>query len=127
MGTTFLIGLVNRFDGRAEDALAAYNAGPTRLQRWRRTPEYGDRDVFMEHIPFRETRNYVKLVQQYARIYTALYGCEGFEPCLGLSYAEAGAFGDVHFVCVNTPQKQGEHACDMSYVDAAMTSLARSA
>ncbi|MGA4841495.1 UDP-glucose dehydrogenase family protein [Streptomyces sp. G45] len=41
-----------------------------------------------------------------------------------LDWAEAGAFGDVHFVCVNTPQKHGEYACDMSYVDAAMESLA---
>jgi UDPglucose 6-dehydrogenase len=39
-------------------------------------------------------------------------------------YAEAGAFGDVHFICVNTPQKHGEYACDMSYVDAAVTALA---
>ncbi|MFE7517651.1 UDP-glucose dehydrogenase family protein [Streptomyces sp. NPDC057540] len=40
------------------------------------------------------------------------------------SWEEVGAFGDVHFVCVNTPQKHGEYACDMSYVDAAFTSLA---
>ncbi|WMX46706.1 UDP-glucose dehydrogenase family protein [Streptomyces roseicoloratus] len=40
------------------------------------------------------------------------------------SWEEAGAFGDVHFVCVNTPQKHGEYACDMSYVDAAFASLA---
>ncbi|MFG3349056.1 UDP-glucose dehydrogenase family protein [Streptomyces sp. NPDC048018] len=40
------------------------------------------------------------------------------------SWAEVGAFGDVHFVCVNTPQKHGEYACDMSYVDAAFASLA---
>ncbi|WP_438487653.1 UDP-glucose dehydrogenase family protein [Streptomyces sp. S186] len=40
------------------------------------------------------------------------------------SYEEAGAFGDVHFVCVNTPQKHGEYACDMSYVEAAFDSLA---
>ncbi|MGW6457055.1 UDP-glucose dehydrogenase family protein [Streptomyces sp. NPDC055078] len=37
---------------------------------------------------------------------------------------EVGEFGDVHFVCVNTPQKHGEYACDMSYVDAAFSSLA---
>ncbi|MFE6104679.1 UDP-glucose dehydrogenase family protein [Streptomyces laurentii] len=42
------------------------------------------------------------------------------------SWDELGAFdGDVHFVCVNTPQKHGEYACDMSYVDSAFTSLAR--
>lgn len=40
------------------------------------------------------------------------------------SWEEVGAFGDVHFVCVNTPQKHGEYACDMSYVDSAMESLA---
>lgn len=41
------------------------------------------------------------------------------------SWEEVGEFGDVHFVCVNTPQKHGEYACDMSYVDAAVSSLAR--
>ncbi|MTE19319.1 nucleotide sugar dehydrogenase [Streptomyces sp. TRM43335] len=40
------------------------------------------------------------------------------------SWEEVGTFGDVHFVCVNTPQKQGEYACDMSYVDRAVDSLA---
>ncbi|MFB7867793.1 UDP-glucose dehydrogenase family protein [Streptomyces sp. NPDC056069] len=40
------------------------------------------------------------------------------------SWEEVGAFGDIHFVCVNTPQKHGEYACDMSYVDAAFASLA---
>ncbi|ANW19901.1 UDP-glucose dehydrogenase family protein [Streptomyces clavuligerus] len=40
------------------------------------------------------------------------------------SWDEVAAFGDVHFVCVNTPQKHGEYACDMSYVDAAFASLA---
>ncbi|KNE81349.1 MULTISPECIES: UDP-glucose dehydrogenase family protein [Streptomyces] len=40
------------------------------------------------------------------------------------SYEEVGEFGDIHFVCVNTPQKHGEYACDMSYVDSAFASLA---
>jgi UDPglucose 6-dehydrogenase len=39
------------------------------------------------------------------------------------SYEEAGQFGDVHFVCVGTPQKKNEYAADMTYVDAAFTSL----
>lgn len=41
-----------------------------------------------------------------------------------LSWEEVAEFGDVHFVCVNTPQKQGEYACDMSYVDRAFALLA---
>ncbi|CAL9433268.1 UDP-glucose dehydrogenase family protein [Streptomyces sp. enrichment culture] len=40
------------------------------------------------------------------------------------SWEEAADFGDVHFVCVNTPQKHGEYGCDMSYVDAAFGALA---
>ncbi|WP_406000458.1 UDP-glucose dehydrogenase family protein [Streptomyces sp. NBC_00829] len=40
------------------------------------------------------------------------------------SWEEIGEFGDIHFVCVNTPQKHGEYACDMSYVDRAFASLA---
>lgn len=40
------------------------------------------------------------------------------------SWEEVGAFGDVHFLCVNTPQKHGEFAADMSYVDRAVDSLA---
>jgi UDPglucose 6-dehydrogenase len=40
------------------------------------------------------------------------------------SWEEVAEFGDVHFVCVNTPQKHGEYACDMSYVDSAFTLLA---
>ncbi|MFI1567238.1 UDP-glucose dehydrogenase family protein [Streptomyces sp. NPDC020490] len=39
-------------------------------------------------------------------------------------WAEIGAFGDVHFVCVNTPQRHGEYAADMAYVEAAFASLA---
>ncbi|MGI5352794.1 UDP-glucose dehydrogenase family protein [Streptomyces sp. CA-250714] len=40
------------------------------------------------------------------------------------SWEEIGAFGDVHFLCVNTPQKHGEFAADMSYVERAVDSLA---
>jgi UDPglucose 6-dehydrogenase len=40
------------------------------------------------------------------------------------SYQEAAEFGDVHFVCVGTPQQQGSHAADLTYVDASVRSLA---
>ncbi|MEU9890401.1 UDP-glucose/GDP-mannose dehydrogenase family protein [Sphaerisporangium sp. NPDC051011] len=40
------------------------------------------------------------------------------------SYEEAAEFGDVHFICVGTPQKKGEYAADVSYLDAVVESLA---
>jgi UDPglucose 6-dehydrogenase len=41
------------------------------------------------------------------------------------SLAEAAEFGDVHFICVGTPQQANSHAADMTYVDGAVTELAR--
>ncbi|PZS30962.1 MAG: UDP-glucose 6-dehydrogenase [Pseudonocardiales bacterium] len=40
------------------------------------------------------------------------------------SYEDAADFGDVHFVCVGTPQKLGENAADLTHVAAAFSSLA---
>ena len=40
------------------------------------------------------------------------------------SYAEAAEFGDVHFLCVGTPQKKGEYAADLAYVDSVVDGLA---
>jgi UDPglucose 6-dehydrogenase len=40
------------------------------------------------------------------------------------SYDEVAEFGDIHFICVGTPQKPGEYAADMTYVDDTLTALA---
>ncbi|MFL6138995.1 MAG: UDP-glucose dehydrogenase family protein [Frankiaceae bacterium] len=40
------------------------------------------------------------------------------------SYEEVAGFGDVHFICVGTPQRRGEHAADLSAVDAVVAGLA---
>ncbi|HZC69380.1 MAG TPA: UDP-glucose/GDP-mannose dehydrogenase family protein [Jatrophihabitans sp.] len=42
------------------------------------------------------------------------------------SVARAAEFADLHFVCVGTPQKAGEYAADLTYVDAAFGALATS-
>lgn len=41
------------------------------------------------------------------------------------SFAEAGEFGDIHFVCVGTPQQQDSNAADLRYVESAVGELAR--
>ena len=40
------------------------------------------------------------------------------------SFAEAAEFGDVHFLCVSTPQREGELAADVSYIESAVSALA---
>jgi soluble lytic murein transglycosylase len=70
----FLADMINDYDGRLDAVLAAYNAGPSRVERWRSFPEWRHTELFSERIPFAETRDYVKIVQQNARLYAALYG-----------------------------------------------------
>ncbi len=75
LGTAYLAELMDRYDGRLTDVLVAYNAGPTRLERWRDLPEYvADTELFVERIPFGETRDYIRFVQEHASLYAALYG-----------------------------------------------------
>jgi soluble lytic murein transglycosylase len=73
LGVRYIGQLLRTYGNRTTDMLAAYNAGAGRLARWRAFPEYGDDDLFAERIPFAETRDYVKIVQQNGRLYGALY------------------------------------------------------
>jgi soluble lytic murein transglycosylase len=75
MASVYLRDLLRRYHGVDDLALAAYNAGPSRADRWRRQwGSGGDRDAFREAIPFDETREYVKLVLRNASMYSRLYG-----------------------------------------------------
>lgn len=74
LGTRYFAQLLDRFDGNVTAALAAYNAGPNRIVRWRELPEWKDEELFIERIPYDETRDYVKRVQQNQRVYRFLYG-----------------------------------------------------
>ena len=73
LGTAHLSGSLRR-DTAPERALAAYNAGASRLARWLHRPGSDDPELFTEWIPFTETRDYVRLVTRNAAIYRALYG-----------------------------------------------------
>ena len=66
LGAAYLRSLVDRFPFRAA-ALAAYNAGPTRTQRWLLPGDH--EDVFVERIPIPETRLYVKRILALERLH----------------------------------------------------------
>ena len=53
-------------------ALSAYNAGLKAARRWSRRLTSKDVDEFVESIPYRETRNYVKLVYRNYQVYSYL-------------------------------------------------------
>jgi soluble lytic murein transglycosylase len=61
--------LLNRFGGQFALATAAYNAGPNRVDKWLPNDRSVPADVWIETIPFKETRKYVTSVMSYAIIY----------------------------------------------------------
>jgi len=70
IGTQYLSSLLNQYDDNRIFAFAAYNAGPHRVKRWRKTTdEKLDAYAFIEAIPFNETRGYVQNVLMFESYY----------------------------------------------------------
>ena len=69
LGTSYLGQMAARYSGNQVLATAAYNAGPHRVDRW--LPQQGSEDarVWIENIPFNETRKYVKRVMSAEAIF----------------------------------------------------------
>lgn len=62
-GTSYLRSLLNRLDNKLILATAGYNAGPNRASRWQQSlPQVSEGAIFIETIPFAETRHYVQNV-----------------------------------------------------------------
>lgn len=73
LGVNYLNIILHRFDDSWLLASAAYNAGPSRVKRWRAALQKNvNGAVFAEAIPFDETRTYVKNVLANATLYSAL-------------------------------------------------------
>jgi len=79
LGSTYLAGLSETFDGNVVMMSAGYNAGPSRPLRWMEIfgdPRTGAVDIidWIEFIPFNETRNYVMRVAESLPVYRARLG-----------------------------------------------------
>jgi len=74
LGTTHLRQVYDQSSERWELALAAYNAGSSRVVNWVTWGDYREPAEFIETIPFSETRNYVFAVLRNALMYRRLYG-----------------------------------------------------
>ncbi|WP_421251241.1 transglycosylase SLT domain-containing protein [Aeromonas veronii] len=69
LGSAYLKRLLDLYDGNRILAAAAYNAGPGRVKRWREQSDNKPMDVWVESIPYKETRNYVQNVLSFDLIY----------------------------------------------------------
>ncbi len=79
----YLAFLLERFGGSRPLALAGYNAGEHRVDRWLAEAAAMPMDVWIERIPFYETRNYVKNVLAFSQVYNRKLALE--EPLLQLN------------------------------------------
>jgi soluble lytic murein transglycosylase len=75
LGSTYYRQLLDRFGGNRVFALTAYNAGPHRVDRWQNdVDETVSVEVWVETIPYKETRNYVQAVLAYNVVFQYLMG-----------------------------------------------------
>ncbi len=75
LGSRYLAEMLKKFKGNRRAALAAYNAGPSRVRRWVKGPLKNlEPDELIEDIPFTETRNYVRRIFRSYGVYTTVYG-----------------------------------------------------
>jgi soluble lytic murein transglycosylase len=77
LGTRYLAQHLENYDGSLPSVFSAYNAGAHRVRMWRAFPEYGNDELFTERIPFRETRDYVRILTRNLAIYAGLYADAG--------------------------------------------------
>jgi soluble lytic murein transglycosylase len=73
VGAAHLSLLLRHYKGDLVLTLAAYNAGRTPVELWRRFPEARDPALFVERIPYAETRGYVRSVLRNLSMYRVLY------------------------------------------------------
>ena len=79
LGTQYFKDLVDRFGG-VHYALAGYNAGERRVEKWLTEAPGLPTDEFIDNIPFPETQNYVKRILGTAEDYRRLYGAGRLDP-----------------------------------------------
>jgi soluble lytic murein transglycosylase len=91
-GAWYLSRLMERF-GHPVLAAAAYNAGPNAAAKWAKERGTLPLDLFVETIPFKETRGYVKQVVADLFLYQAFYGNGGEPPRLSLKVPTPAAEG----------------------------------
>jgi len=78
LGIQYLSNLSRRYQNNGTHILICYNAGPKVLKRWlQRFQNLKDPDIFIESIPYPETRKYVKRVLRNYEIYKFLYPASG--------------------------------------------------
>ncbi|MCE5221015.1 MAG: lytic transglycosylase domain-containing protein [Clostridium sp.] len=73
MGCWYLRRLNDTFDGDLYLTIAAYNAGPTNVQKWLENEKYSSDGKSIDYIPFGETKKYVDKVNTYYHVYEYLY------------------------------------------------------
>ena len=89
LGTHYLRTVMNRFDNNVALAAAAYNAGPGNVKRWLPKNTIMSADLWVETVPYKETRNYIQAVLAYSTV---------FDKSLGRNTLMSSRMGDVKTV-----------------------------
>ena len=116
LGAKYLKRLLDRFE-REQQMAAGYNAGGGAVGRWRKQRGDWPMDLFVETIPFRETRDYAKRVTSSIATYRALYYGEPLY-ALGLTQKSLPSGDEPATEPPSKPAQSGQNAPPAAPVDA---------
>lgn len=73
IGCWYINNLMREFGDNTQVVLAAYNGGSGNVSEWLKDTRYSKSGSTLDKIPFKETENYVKKVQNYYSVYKKIY------------------------------------------------------
>jgi len=85
LGTRYLRQMLDAVGGVPEYAMAAYNAGESRVTDWQAAGPYSGMDEFVESIPFTQTREYVEAILRNEETYRAIDAAAAAQGKAGLT------------------------------------------
>ena len=91
LGTRYLKQMLDHFGGTPEYALAAYNAGDSRVVDWQSAGPYRGIDEFVESIPFTQTRDYVQAILRNVEMYRSIDTAARQQAKTGVASAHTGS------------------------------------
>jgi len=114
VGCRYLAELIRAFHGNVEEAVAAYNAGDTRVREWLQGRSFDEPAEFVESIPFRDTRAYVEAVMRDGKIYKGLFAnSTKFKKCS----SAIAARGRLQYNTIFTASRSG--GCQLNWASGA--------
>ena len=109
VGTKYFMHRLGQYNNDVELTLAAYNAGAGRVDRWVKRYPLENKMLFMDLVPFRETRDYISSILRNYYWYSLLYNEQRTVAAQSILKANAGMSAVLHATTSLDPQSEQKY------------------